>query len=84
MKKFLLTIVTLGLFSASMLVAETISGKIEDIAEDYTYIVVDGTKIATTPEFVDEAVFDIGDKVEITVNDGKAEGFKYLFSSEDE
>ena len=43
----------------------TIKGTIEQIAEDSSCVVVSGNKILTTKELVEEAYFDLGDKVEI-------------------
>ncbi len=42
-----------------------IKGTIEKIFEDGSCIVVDGQKVLTPKEIVEEAYFEIGDKVEI-------------------
>lgn len=47
-------------------IEEKITGTVEDIAEDGTYLIVDGTKILTTLEFLEDTYLEVGDKVEIT------------------
>ena len=46
---------------------KVIAGEIEKIAEDGSYIVVSGQKISTTETFIEDAYFEIGDKVKIEV-----------------
>lgn len=67
--------------------AQKIVGVVTLIADDKSAITVDsdGKKItlATDPEFVDMAYFEVGDKVEIEAQENagvlKAESFRYLF-----
>lgn len=67
---------------------EIIKGKIEKIAEDGTYIIVDGKKIMTPKEFLEEAYFEVDDKVAITVKKSKdgveAVSYEYIFEEEPE
>jgi uncharacterized protein with ParB-like and HNH nuclease domain len=44
-----------------------ISGEIEKIADDGSYIVIGGQQIATTAAFIEEAFFEVGDKVKVEV-----------------
>jgi len=52
-------------------------GKIEQIREDGSYIVVDGQKVLTTKELVEEAYFELGDRVEIKAENSQ-EGLRVL------
>ena len=61
-----------------------VEGMVKEIAEDGSYIIVDETKILTTPEIVEEAFFELNDSVIITVEKTK-EGlslvdYEYAFS----
>ena len=65
-----------------------IKGTIEQIFEDGSCIVVDGQKVLTTEEIVEEAYFEIGDKVEIKA-EKSSEGsrildYKYDYDEESE
>lgn len=46
-----------------------IEGVIEKIAEDSSSILVAGTTIITSPEFIDGHYLEVGDKVKITVQE---------------
>lgn len=65
-----------------------ISGKVEQIAEDGSYIVVDGNKIFVTEEFMEEFYPEVGDKVVVTIEDTakgpKAIECDYIFEDEPE
>lgn len=65
-----------------------VTGKIEDVAQDGTYIVVNGQKIATIKDMVEEAYFEKDDTVEITAEKEngqlKAVSYRYLFDDENE
>lgn len=54
-----------------------LKGKIEQIFEDGSYIIVDGQKVLTTKELVEEAYFELGDKVEIKA-ENTPEGLRIL------
>gem|GEM_PF-2800626 len=60
-----------------------ISGTVREVANDKSYIVIEGTKILTTPEFIEETYVEIGDKVRISVvktpQGLKAEECSYVF-----
>lgn len=49
----------------------TVSGVIQQIDPDGGYIVVDGEKIITSREFVEEAYFEVGDDVTIFTEETK-------------
>lgn len=86
---FLLSFFTLASFSFAQEEEETIiTGTVEEIAEDGDYVVVAGQKIITTEDFLEDAYFEVGDKVKIAVENSE-DGFKaidydYNFSAEDE
>ncbi|MBN1794853.1 MAG: hypothetical protein JW844_07820 [Candidatus Omnitrophica bacterium] len=65
-----------------------VEGTVEAIAEDGSYIVVNKTKIMTTPEIVDEAFFELGDTVIITAEKTEAGlnllDYEYVFADEAE
>lgn len=89
MKKFLffLLIFAVG-WSVYGQNSKIISGIVEEVFEDGSYIVVSGQKIITTKEFVEEAYFEIGDKVKVSVvfeSDSEvplAVDYEYDFSEE--
>lgn len=54
-----------------------VKGTIEQIADDGSYIVVDGKKLITSQELIDEAYFAAGDPVEIKAS-GSPEGLRLL------
>jgi len=66
----------------------TVKGTVEEVAEDGSYVIVSGTKIMTTTEFLEDSYLEEGDKVEITADktpEGlKAASYKYLFFEEEE
>ncbi|MFC1668328.1 hypothetical protein ACFL1T_02965 [Chlamydiota bacterium] len=68
--------------------SEVITGVIQEVSEDNDYIIVNAIKIMTTEKFAQEAIFEVGDKVEITVekNDQgiQAVDYKYIFEDEEE
>ncbi|MDD5194589.1 MAG: hypothetical protein PHQ96_02805 [Candidatus Omnitrophica bacterium] len=63
-----------------------IKGLVKEVAKDKTYIVVDTTKILTTQEFLDDSYLEVGDKVEITVENTdagpKAVSYNYIFEED--
>lgn len=67
---------------------KVISGSIEKVSEDGSYIIVSGQKIITTKDFVEEAYFEVGDKVMISVVFGQegnlptATSYEYNFDEE--
>jgi hypothetical protein len=63
-----------------------VKGIIYEIAADGTYIVVNDTKILTDPEFVEDALFEIGD-LAVIVCEETAKGltaisYKYIYTEE--
>lgn len=60
-----------------------ISGTVREMANDKSYIVIEGTKILTSPEFIEETYVEVGDKVRISVvktpQGLKAEECSYVF-----
>lgn len=71
-----LELVLILIFAAASFAQEEdktiIKGKVETVAEDASYIVVAGTKIATPKEFRDNAFLEVGDKVEISTEKTEA------------
>lgn len=67
---------------------EIVKGTIQEISKDGSYIVVDGKKIVTTKEFLEESYLEVGDNVEITAqmtkNGLEALDYKYLYDEEPE
>jgi len=65
-----------------------IVGEIEKIADDGSYIVISGQQVATTAAFIEEAFFEVGDKVKVEVirEEGsqtpKAVKYEYDFDAE--
>ena len=89
----LLCAVVIGLFLFSGLcvaadeAAQTISGIVETVADDGTYIIVSGTRITTSPELAEEAYFEKGDKVKISAtssgNELQAVDYEYVYEDEE-
>jgi hypothetical protein len=81
-----------GNFTATSSVQKTaeskIKGTVKQIAADSTYIIVDGTKIFTTKEFLEDSYVEVGDKVEITIEKTemglKATSYDYVFDDEED
>lgn len=46
---------------------QVIAGVIREVAIDQTFIVVEDTKIITSPDFIEESLVEAGDKVKISV-----------------
>ena len=92
MKKYLIIslIFALTIFSLGFAEEEKpiISGKVEQIAGDESYIVVNGNKILVTEEFMEEFYPEIGDKVKIAIENTaqgpKAIDCEYIFEDEPE
>lgn len=67
---------------------EIVKGTIQEIAKDGSYIVVDGKKIITTKEFLEESYLEVGDNVEITAqmtkNGLEAVDYRYIYEEEPE
>jgi hypothetical protein len=88
MMKRIVPIVLLVVFSCAFPVfAETtVKGTIQQIADDGSSLVVDGKKIITDKDFIDEAYFEVGDKVEIVADETpqglKARSYEYIFDEE--
>ena len=61
-----------------------IKGIIEEINEEGGYIVVDGTKIITDERFLEYAFYELGDAIEVTVEqgDGGLNALDYTYSVE--
>ena len=81
---FLVSLFSLSILSfAEVGDKKTIVGEIEEISENDGYIIVDGQKIITPSDFLEEAYFDVGDKVEITVEETdeglEAVDYNYIF-----
>lgn len=78
-----------GVFLNTAFAQETkiIKGTVEQIAEDGSYFVVKGEKLLATKDFLDEALLEIGDDVEITAEvtkEGlKATNYNYIFEEEE-
>jgi hypothetical protein len=78
MKKFLLfsgtLIVALSVMMSGFAEEDNsiiIKGKVEKIAGDGSYIVVNGEKINTTQDFLDDAYIEAEDKLELACRKGK-------------
>ena len=56
------------LFAAVNLYAEdmVVKGKVTEVAEDESYVVVDGTRVLTPEEFLEYNYLEVDDEVEIT------------------
>jgi hypothetical protein len=65
----------------------TITGTVEEIAKDGTYIIVDGQKIMTSEEFIEDSYLVEGDRIAVLVNRTsqglEAVDFDYVFDDED-
>ncbi len=63
-----------------------IKGKVKEISEDKTYIVVGNTKILTTPEFIENSYIEVGDNVKVKCKETEkgleAVDFEYIFEEE--
>ena len=77
-----------GLCIAADEAAQTITGVVETVADDGTYIIVSGTRITTSPELSEEAYFEEGDKVKISATSSgdelQAVDYEYIYEDEDE
>ncbi|MCM8823833.1 MAG: hypothetical protein NC822_04060 [Candidatus Omnitrophica bacterium] len=64
----------------------TIKGVVQEIAEDGSYIVVEGQKILTNKEFIEDAFLALDDKIEViavnTPEGLKAVDCNYIFEEE--
>ena len=56
---------------------KSVKGKIKEIAQDGSYILVDNLKILTTQDFLTESYLEVGDSVEIIAED-TAQGLRAL------
>ena len=75
MKLFLLSMLLLLFFGTAIVYAQDdsnaiskntyVTGSVEKISENDDYIVVDGKIIKTTKDFLEEADFEIGDKITV-------------------
>lgn len=86
-KKLFFGFCVLGLvFAVTVCAEEIVRGQIDSIAEDGSYIVVNGTKILTSSEAVKASFFEVGDQVEITTSstdDGLvADNYRYVTEEE--
>ncbi|MFH0731766.1 MAG: hypothetical protein V2A72_02455 [Candidatus Omnitrophota bacterium] len=66
---------------------EVVKGTIGEIAADSSYIMVDATKILTTPEFLEDSYLEVGDKVEVIVTKTEqglsAVDYDYIYDDEE-
>ena len=66
---------------------KSVRGTIKEIARDGSYILVDDSKIITSEDFLTDSYLEVGDKVEITVEDTaqglKALDYDYLFGDDE-
>ena len=90
--RFLLTVVIglvllCGLCVAADEATQTITGVVEEVADDGTYVIVSGTRIETSPELADEAYFENGDSVKITATSSgtslTAVDYEYIYEDEE-
>jgi len=63
-----------------------IKGKVKEISEDKTYMVVGNTKILTTPEFIENSYIEVGDNLKVKCKETEkgleAIDFEYIFEEE--
>jgi len=83
---FLFAICFTGYIYAQEAGDEIVKGVIEEVAQDGSYIIVNKQKINTAKDFVDEAYFEVGDKVKIEVKSSaqglEAVDYEYIFDEE--
>jgi hypothetical protein len=65
---------------------DVVKGTVKEIASDKSFITVDGTKILTTKEFLEDSYLEVGDKIEVSVEKTdqglKAKSYNYIFEEE--
>lgn len=69
-----------------MPVQDVVKGTVKEISGDKSFIMVDGTKILTTKEFLEDSYLEVGDKIEVAVEKSeqglKAKSYNYIFEEE--
>ena len=99
MKLFLLSMLLLLFFGTAIVYAQDdgnaiskntyVTGSVEKISENDDYMVVDGKIIKTTKDFLEEADFEIGDKITVeTISSNDEDGliavdYSYYFEDSD-
>jgi hypothetical protein len=91
MKKYLIISLILAFAIVSLSFAQSnpnkVKGKIEKIAENGSYIIIEDTTILTTQEFLDNAYLEVDDEIIITVEKTKeglqAVDVEYIIVEED-
>ncbi|MBN2120876.1 MAG: hypothetical protein JW734_07480 [Candidatus Omnitrophica bacterium] len=84
---FLLLVNTTGFTQGDPTAKETLNGTLTEIAEDGSYIMLDGTKILVSQDFLDGFYLEVGDKAEIiaerTDQGLQAIDYDYAFDDDD-